>query len=42
MSLLVLTLFRAGSLILAAVVIFTLHEPSIPEYPEDYDKDDES
>lgn len=40
MSLLVLTLFRAGSLILASVVIFTLHEPSIIQtYPDDYDKD---
>lgn len=40
MSLLALTLFRAGSIILAAVVIFTLHEPSIPEFPDDYDKDE--
>jgi hypothetical protein len=31
-------LFKAGALILAAVVIFTLHEPSIiMTYPEDYD-----
>lgn len=40
MSLLILTLFRGGSLILAAVVIFTLHEPSIPMYKDDYDKDE--
>lgn len=32
--------FKAGALILAAVVIFTLHEPSIPTYPNDYDKDE--
>lgn len=40
MSFLVLTLFRAFAIILGAVVIFTLYEPSIPRYPDDYDKNE--